>query len=85
MKKLVSSGLPADSSPSDFDALLYPARAFARPSDVVSDPDLSLNEKRAILALWACVWYYETSEKTLVVSSPTAAVANGQLPAGPTA
>ncbi|MGA3007967.1 MAG: hypothetical protein ABSE59_08755 [Opitutaceae bacterium] len=37
----------------DFDELLHPARAFARPSDVVDDPDLTLNEKRAILASWA--------------------------------
>lgn len=36
-----------------FDDLLRPARAFARPSDVVDDPDLTLNEKRAILASWA--------------------------------
>jgi hypothetical protein len=38
---------------SDFDDLLHPARAFAHPSDVVNDPDLTLNEKRAILASWA--------------------------------
>jgi hypothetical protein len=36
-----------------FDDLLHPARAFAHPSDVVEDPDLTLNEKRAILASWA--------------------------------
>jgi hypothetical protein len=36
-----------------FDDLLHPARAFARPSDIVDDPDLTLNEKRAILAAWA--------------------------------
>ena len=35
------------------DALLHPAQAFAHPSDVVRDPDLTLNEKRAILASWA--------------------------------
>jgi hypothetical protein len=35
------------------DKLLHPAQAFARPSDVVNDPDLTLNEKRAILASWA--------------------------------
>src|SRR5512135_748410 len=35
------------------DALLHPARAFAHPMDVVRDPDLTLNEKRAILASWA--------------------------------
>ncbi|WP_298357459.1 hypothetical protein [Rhodoblastus sp.] len=36
-----------------FDDLLRPARAFAHPSDVVDDSDLTLNEKRAILASWA--------------------------------
>ncbi len=33
--------------------LLHPANAFAHPSEVVNDPDLTLNEKRAILASWA--------------------------------
>jgi hypothetical protein len=37
----------------DLDMLLHPSQAFERPSDVVNDPDLSLNEKRAILASWA--------------------------------
>jgi hypothetical protein len=37
----------------DLDDLLYPAQAFSHPSDVVNDPDLTLNEKRAILASWA--------------------------------
>src|SRR5512143_1479838 len=37
----------------DVDVLLHPARAFAHPMDVVRDPDLTLNEKRAILASWA--------------------------------
>jgi hypothetical protein len=37
----------------DLDQLLHPARAFAHPSQVVVDPDLTLNEKRAILASWA--------------------------------
>ena len=35
------------------DDLLHPAQAFSHPSDVVNDPDLTLNEKRAILASWA--------------------------------
>ena len=39
--------------PSELDRLLHPARAFAHPSDVLRDPDLTLNEKRAILASWA--------------------------------
>jgi hypothetical protein len=37
----------------DLDALLHPAGAFASPIAVVHDPDLTLNEKRAILASWA--------------------------------
>ena len=37
----------------DLDALLHPASAFAQPMDVVRDEDLTLNEKRAILASWA--------------------------------
>jgi hypothetical protein len=37
----------------DLDALLHPATAFACPRDVLQDPDLTLNEKRAILASWA--------------------------------
>jgi len=39
--------------PFDLDALLHPAGAFAHPANVVRDPDLTLNEKRAILASWA--------------------------------
>jgi len=37
----------------DLNVLLHPASAFAHPMDVVHDPDLTLNEKRAILASWA--------------------------------
>jgi hypothetical protein len=37
----------------EFDELLHPAQAFNHPSEVVNDPDLTLNEKRAILASWA--------------------------------
>ena len=37
----------------DLDALLHPSQIYEQPSDVVNDPDLSLNEKRAILASWA--------------------------------
>ena len=33
--------------------LLHPAQAFGHPSQVINDPDLTLNEKRAILASWA--------------------------------
>ena len=44
---------PRNDGPFDLDALLDPARAFAHPSDVVNDPDLTLSEKRAILSGWA--------------------------------
>jgi hypothetical protein len=37
----------------DVNELLHPASAFGHPSEVVNDPDLTLNEKRAILASWA--------------------------------
>jgi hypothetical protein len=37
----------------DLDALLHPAEAFEHPSQVLADPDLTTNEKRAILASWA--------------------------------
>jgi hypothetical protein len=37
----------------DLETLLHPARAYAHPQDVVKDPDLTLYEKRAILASWA--------------------------------
>ncbi len=37
----------------NLDELLHPANAFSHPSEVVDDPDLTLSEKRAILASWA--------------------------------
>lgn len=37
----------------DLNGLLHPAQAFAHPSDIVHDEDLTLNEKRAVLASWA--------------------------------
>jgi hypothetical protein len=37
----------------DFDGLVHPSEVFDHPADVVNDPDISLNEKRAILASWA--------------------------------
>jgi hypothetical protein len=47
----------------DLDELLHPAQAFSHPSEVVGDPDLTLNEKRSILASWA-------SDACAVESSP---------------
>jgi hypothetical protein len=37
----------------DLNDLLHPAQAFASPAAVLEDPDLTVNEKRAILASWA--------------------------------
>ena len=37
----------------DLNQLLHPAQAFGHATEVVNDPDLTLNEKRAILASWA--------------------------------
>jgi hypothetical protein len=54
----------------DLDALLHPASAFDHPQDVVADPDLSTEEKRAILSSWA-------SDACSVESEPTARLAPG--------
>jgi hypothetical protein len=37
----------------DLDHLLHPAGSFRTPSDVVTNPALTMQEKRAILASWA--------------------------------
>jgi hypothetical protein len=47
----------------DFNALLHPGTVFEHPKDVVSHQDLSLAEKRAILASWA-------SDASAIASSP---------------
>lgn len=52
-KQKVSKPEAAADGKFDLDALLHPAKAFAHPMDVVRDPDLTLAEKRAILASWA--------------------------------
>jgi hypothetical protein len=44
---------PTRRLPPELDALLHPASAFQHPRNVVADPELTLNEKRAILASWA--------------------------------
>jgi len=57
LRKLTTDGANLDDAnneePFDLDDLLHPAQAFFHPSEVVNDPDLTLNEKRAILASWA--------------------------------
>jgi hypothetical protein len=52
MKKTDKLTAPTTPFNLELDALLHPARAFAHPRDVVDDPDLTVNEKRAILASW---------------------------------
>lgn len=37
----------------DLDQVLNPAAVFEHPRDVLNDPDLSIQEKRAILSSWA--------------------------------
>ena len=59
----------------DLDTLLHPARAFAHPMDVVRDPDLTLNEKRAMLASWASDCCAVEAAPELRVTAPGSRVA----------
>lgn len=59
----------------DLDTLLHPARAFAHPMDVVRDPDLTLNEKRAMLASWASDCCAVEAAPELRVTAPGSLVA----------
>ena len=54
----------------DLNNLLHPAQAYAHPRDVVHDPDLTVNEKRAVLASWA-------SDACAVEAAPTLRCAPG--------
>ena len=49
----LEAGYGASHDGYNLDSLLHPAQAFEHPSHVVNDPDLTLNEKRSILASWA--------------------------------
>ena len=51
--RLFGNGKSDTRSSWDLQDLLHPAHAYEHPSFVVNDPDLTLNEKRAILASWA--------------------------------
>jgi hypothetical protein len=53
MEKITSASRQTPRFDFDLDDLLHPAQAFEHPRHVVEDPDLTLNEKRAILASWA--------------------------------
>jgi hypothetical protein len=48
-----TAGLRPDHNIFDFNALLHPNKVFRHPRDVVNSTDLTLGEKRAILASWA--------------------------------
>ena len=52
-RKLTGSSGRIEDDKLYLDKLLHPASAFAHPMDVVHDADLTLHEKRAILASWA--------------------------------
>jgi hypothetical protein len=54
----------------DLNALLHPGTAFEDPRDVVAHPDLSLSEKRAILASWA-------SDASAIASCPSLRAPDG--------
>ena len=54
----------------DLNALLHPGTVFGHPRDVVSNPTLSLPEKRAILASWA-------SDASAIASCPSLRAAEG--------
>jgi hypothetical protein len=47
----------------DLNAILHPASVFDHPRDVVTNPTISIGEKRAILASWA-------SDAAAVASNP---------------
>jgi hypothetical protein len=53
MKKIASASPQRATFDLEIENLLHPARAFEHPRHVVEDPDLTLNEKRAILSSWA--------------------------------
>jgi hypothetical protein len=52
-RPLISAAPPSHDGALDLDTLLHPAQAFEHPMKVVEDADLTLNEKRAVLASWA--------------------------------
>jgi hypothetical protein len=54
----------------DIDALLNPGTVFDHPKDVLAHPDLSITDKRAILASWA-------SDASAIASCPALRAPNG--------
>jgi hypothetical protein len=64
----------------DLNELLHPERAFGHPSEVIKDPDLTINEKRAILASWA--WRGAMTVSASIVASLGHCLAASMLTAG---
>jgi hypothetical protein len=50
---MMEQSFQARKAPFDIDALLHPSRAFRHPLDVVRDTDMTVAEKRSVLASWA--------------------------------
>jgi hypothetical protein len=61
---------PAHDNVFDFNALLHPGTVFSHPRDVIANPNLSLAEKRAILASWA-------SDASAIASCPALRAPDG--------
>jgi hypothetical protein len=57
----------------DLDRLLHPAGAFRTPMEIVNDPDMTTQEKRAILASWA-------SDACAVEAAPDLRLPTGSSP-----
>jgi hypothetical protein len=58
----------------NLDHLLHPAGAFRTPMEVVNDPDMTVQEKRAILASWASDACAVEASPELRERSPTTVV-----------
>ena len=55
----------------EIDQLLHPSRFYARPTDVVADQLLTVDERRAVLSSWA-------SDACAVESNPAVAAATSR-------
>jgi hypothetical protein len=52
-RKFMEQSFQGKKAPFDIDALLHPSKAFRHPLDVVRDTDMTVAEKRSVLASWA--------------------------------
>jgi hypothetical protein len=52
-RKIMEQSFQARKPPFDTDALLHPSKAFRHPLDVVRDTEMTVAEKRSVLASWA--------------------------------